>query len=318
MSWSQRASFHEQLRVMLQAGLPIGDAVRQAGLSAGGEYAAQAEAWSRKLGSGQSLSEIMAAADMPALDVALMRAGEKSGHLPELCSDISTHYRHAIRLRNMVISQLVYPVILVHVTLLAATIVLVFILNYPAWLIAAAPLGLWAVIGLLWLIWQWLPARTKAQLALSKGCGFVLWPLLAANTCSVLRAALSAGMLAPDALELSAGACGNHILGDRLRRAGADVRHGRLPDVTSALQTSGLPDLVIDLCRSGEKAGALDQNLGQATTVMRESFRMRSEWSARLACSFIYGGAMVGAVVVVVGFYMGYLGFINELMDDIE
>ena len=115
MKWTSTALFHEQLRVMLMAGLPIAEAVSQAGQTAGGWYAQQAEKWSGELGRGQSLSAMMTASGCRAFDVALVRAGENSGHLPELCADIAAHYRHAISLRNMAIGRLIYPLFLIYV-----------------------------------------------------------------------------------------------------------------------------------------------------------------------------------------------------------
>ncbi len=318
MSWFRTATFHEQLRVMLQAGLPIAESVRQSGMTAGGFYAAQAPSWASALSNGQALSDVMCSAGCAPFDVALIQAGEKSGHLPELCADIASHYRHAISLRNLVIGRLIYPVFLIHIALIAAAFPPVFMQGKSALYLIAGPIGLWLLLSASWLVWHILPNGAKARIALGKGIGFVVWPLIASNICSVLRAALKAGMLAPDALELAAGACGNRVVGDRLRQAGGQVRHGQLADVTAALTVSGLPVLVLDLCRSGEKAGSLDDNLGQATSVMRESFRLRSEWLARVACGVIYGGAMILAVVVVISFWMGYLGMINDVMKDIE
>jgi general secretion pathway protein F len=317
MKWSQSAIFYEQLRVMLLAGLPIVDSVRHAGQTAGGWYAQQAEGWSAGLGRGQALSELMTTAHCQPFDIALVRAGENSGHLPELCADLAVHYRHAMSLRKMVISRLIYPAFLIHVTLFAAAFPPVFMFGWSAWWLIVGPMSLWCVLLIMMMSWRMTSSATKARLALGRGIGSVVWPLLAANTCSVLRAALSAGMLAPDALELSAGACGNAVLGQRLSGAGRALRQGQLSDVTSALTTCALPVMVIDLCRSGEKAGKLDDTLSQATVAMREQFRFRSEWLARIVCGSIYGAAMVAAAGIVIGFYMGYIGLINGVIDDL-
>ena len=316
MKWSSTALFHEQLRLMLMAGLPIADAVRQAGQTAGGWYAEQAGKWSTELGRGQSLSAMMTASGCRAIDIALVRAGENSGHLPELCADIALHYRHAISLRTMIIGRLIYPTFLIHMTLIAAAFLLVFMFGWSAWWSLYGLLIFWSLVLLLMIGWRTTGSATKARWALGWGIGAVVWPLLAANTCSVLRAGLSAGMLAPDALELSAGACGNAVLGERLTRASRELRQGQLGDVTAALNASGLPVLVIDLCRSGEKSGKLDDTLGHATTAMRETFRMRSEWLARIVCGTIYTAAMVGAAATVICFFIGYMGLITQAIDD--
>lgn len=318
MSWSQTATFHEQLAVSLSAGLTITQALPLAGDVAGGEVRTQARHWGDGCANGRSLAEQLAAAHQPSFDVALIKAGEKSGRLPELCRELAAQYRHRIELRNLVIGKLVYPVVLMHVALLALGIVLTFWSGWSPWTILALPVVLWLLVGGAWFTFGLIGGAARAGLALSKPLAPLTLPLVAANTATVLRAALSAGMLMPDALELTAGACGNQVLGGRLLSAGNDLRYNRLDSLAGALARAGLPPLVVQHVTSGEKSGKLDETLGQVATLMRESFRLRAEWTARVICGFIYGAAMLGAVAVVFLFYSSYLGLINDTMKDLD
>ncbi len=318
MNWARTATFHEQLAVTLNAGLTITQAVQLAGDTAGGELRAHGRQWSAGCAAGRGLAEQLAAAQQPGFDVALIKAGETSGRLTEMCRDLAAHYRHRIELRTLVISKLVYPVILIHVTLLALGIVLTFQSGWSPWIILGLPVLLWICVGGAWFGLRLLGASTRATIALSGPFALLTLPLVAANTCTVLRAALSAGLLMPDALELTAGACGNQVMGQRLADAGRALRHNRLDSLTAALRTVDLPDIVVSHVGSGEKSGKLDETLGQAATLMRESFRLRAEWTARIVCGTIYAGAMLGAATVVFLFYLNQFGMINDVMKDLD
>lgn len=318
MSWSRTATFHEQLAVTLNAGLPIAQAVQLAGDTAGGDLRPQARRWGDGCAAGHGLAGQLAAAQQPEFDVALIKAGETSGRLPEMCRELAAHYRHRIELRNLVIGRLVYPVVLIHVALLALGVVLTFSSGWSPWIILVLPVLLWLSVGGAWLLFGLLGAARRARLALAGPLAPLTLPLVAANTCTVLRAALSAGMLMPDALELTAGACGNQVLGSRLAEAGRDLRHNRLDSLSAALARTGLPAIVVDHVTSGERSGKLDETLGQAAMLMRESFRLRAEWTARVTCGLIYGAAMLAAVAVVFFFWSGYFGMINDVMKDMD
>lgn len=317
MSWARTATFHEQLAVTLNAGLTITQAVQLAGDTAGGELRAQGRQWAAGCAAGRGLAEQLAAARQPGFDVALVKAGETSGRLTGMCRDLAAHYRHRIGLRTLVISKLVYPVVLIHVTLLALGIVLTCMSGWSPWIILGLPVLLWLGVAGAWLGLRMLGAPGRATLALSGPFAPLTLPLVAANTCTVLRAALSAGLLMPDALELTAGACGNQVLGGRLAEAGRELRHNRLDSLTTALRRVGLPDIVVEHVNSGERSGKLDETLGQAALLMRESFRLRAEWTARIACGIIYAGAMLGAAAVVFLFWASYFGQINDVMKDL-
>jgi type II secretory pathway component PulF len=316
MSWSHTATFYEQMAVTLDAGLSIAQAVQLSGNTAGGELRSGGQRWSAGCAAGQSLAEQLQADGQPSFDIALVKAGETSGRLPELCRELASHYRHRMALRTLVLGRLVYPVFLIHVTLLALGVVLVFMSHWSPWIILALPLMLWALVGGAVLLLRLLGPNTRAKLVLSGPFAPLTMPLVAANTCTVLRAALSAGLLMPDALELSAGACGNRIMGERLVSAGNELRYNRIDSLSAALQRCGLPVLVVDHTTTGERSGTLDKTLGQMATMMRESFRLRAEWTARIFCGLIYGGAVLAAVAVVMLFWVNYMGLISSAREE--
>jgi general secretion pathway protein F len=319
MSWSRTALFFEQLRVLLHAGIPLSESVDQACAHAGGLYAQHAAHWTQHIMRGQPLSDAMAATatnQLSGMVIALVRAGEKSGRLPDMAQEIARYYRHFITLRQGIISRLIYPVLLLHGVLLTGSIILIFMFQWSAWILLCAPLCLWLSVACLYGVWRALSPRFTAACALRAPFASVTMPLFAAQICMMVKAALSAGMLIPDALALSADACSNLLLRERLHAMARGVRHGQVENLTSAFAQVGLPTLVVDLCRSGEKSGQLDTTLQQANSAMSAAFALRSEWAARIFTGTIYALAMGAVIVVVISFYLGYIGLLNSVMED--
>jgi type II secretory pathway component PulF len=58
----------------------------------------------------------------PSFDIALLRAGEKSGRLPECLKLLAEYYQERARLIRQVISDLMYPLFLFHFAILIAPI----------------------------------------------------------------------------------------------------------------------------------------------------------------------------------------------------
>src|SRR5260221_9508608 len=144
MSWTSAATFYDQLRVLLSAGMPIVQALDLAAGVAASPHRELGRGWSAGCAGGAALAVQLAQSGEPPLAVAMVRAGEASGRLPELCGEIAGHCRHAIALRTLVIGRLIYPAGLLHVALVAAAVPAVAMRGGSPWLLLARPLGLWA------------------------------------------------------------------------------------------------------------------------------------------------------------------------------
>src|SRR5439155_6146205 len=72
------------------------------------------------LGEGDSLAEALQKLGrwLPAFDVALLQAGEKSGRLPECFKLLANYYQERARLVRQVLSDLGYPLFLFHFAIL--------------------------------------------------------------------------------------------------------------------------------------------------------------------------------------------------------
>lgn len=319
MGWSASGRFYRQLGVMLKAGLPWDQALPLAGDTGGPAYARRSRAWARACTAGSALGDALAADGEPPLAVALMRAGEASGRLPEVCQELAGWYEHLVALRNQALGRLVYPALLLHVALALLALPGVIPGRLSPWWLLAGPAALWLLLGL-GVLGASLLRRggLLASLALWPGVRFVCRPFVAANLCAVLRAGLVAGLRVGTATDLAAAACGNRVVGARLAAAGRQVEAGTLPSLAAALGVAGLDAITVDLVAAGEAGGTVDAALGRAADLHREQARLRSEWAARIATGLFYGLAMLVAAYTIVTLYAGYLGQVQETMRDLD
>ncbi len=307
MTWVHSAGFFRQLSVLTRTGMPIVNALRLAGDTAGRDYRRAADRWATGCSQGQDLASQLAAAHEPPLVVALVRAGETTGRLPELCARIADHFSQLVALRGLAVGKLIYPVFLLHMALIVPMIPQVFADASPWWLLAG-PLILWAVVaGLVVAGKIWHEAGVLARIALLPGPRFLTMPFLTCNTCLVLAAAMAAGMKVRDALELAAEACGNRRFATRLHEAASAVESGSLPNLTMAVRQAGLPERICDLIASGEQSGTLEVVLDQAAVAARESFQSRMTWATKIFTSVIYAAVVVYVGWTVISMYTGLM-----------
>jgi len=319
MAWAGAAVFYHQLGIMVRTGLTLAQALEHAAAASPGWHGARAKAWSSGCAGGQSLAEQLERDGEEAVATALVRAGEVSGQLPRLCSEIAGLYEHRLRLRGMIIARSIYPALLATLALMAPGVVGVIARDAPVWTMLVGPAALWGgVIAVVVANAVMQRSGLMARLALAWPLRGLVMPLLAANTCLVLRAALSAGMLMPRALDLAADACGNQVMAARLRAAAGDLNQGRLPNLTAAVAAAGLPHLVVMLVSNGEIAGALDDTLDRAAAQQREAFQERTLWTARILTGLFYAAAAAGVGWMVISMYSGYLSQVREIAEGMD
>lgn len=307
MSWQASADFYHQMKVLTQSGLSIPQALGLAPVRA--PYTTWAKTWAEATTHGSSLHEAMAASGERPFPVAMIQAGEKSGTLPERCTEISEFYRHCVVVRNLIISKLIYPFCLIHAALIFPAIPAVFLGNAPAWTIISGPAILWAIIGGFFLFYK-ISGKTDllARIAMLPMVRFLTQRLVVSNTAIVSAAGLRSGMLVHEALNLAAPSCGNSIEAKRIRDVAAGVMEGRVPDMYAAVTALGWPPIFATFVANGETAGSLDSELHKVGTVAMEQFRERVLWTARVFIATVVLSAMITAAYTIISMWMNVYG----------
>ncbi|MCV2218290.1 type II secretion system F family protein [Thauera sp. Sel9] len=232
----------------------------------------------------------------PPATVALLRAGEQAGRLPETIRDIGAALEHEDELANYARRIAIYPAIVASLMLLAVVVALVHVVPELEKLFLSSgqtlPLQTRLLIGLSHAVTQagWLlPAGIAIGLAGVRGflarsdaartrlhhlllrlpvAGEILTKLTLARFASVLATLYAAGITIIDALRITQDITGNLALRKALHTATGRIEQGYA--VSAAFEATGLfPPLVERMLRVGEQTGGLDRALGNVAALYR-------------------------------------------------
>ncbi|MDN2581682.1 type II secretion system F family protein [Aquibium sp. ELW1220] len=330
----------EQLSVLLDAGFNPKDAIDVAHASATeGRQRALLGTVADALATGKSLSEILRTArGVPEHHAGLVAAGEESGRLADVVTQIVSFEADRARVRRELFDALSYPVFLVAMTL-GAVVFLAFVLA-PAleplfeaeaaampvaiaalsrlrsllsdqWtVLAATPLIAFLIIILARRRPGWRMAMDRLTLKIPLVGGFVADIDLArySRTLSML---IGSGVPLPQAMRLSARSCSNRALSEALASSAGLVEQGS--SLRSALaRRSRFAPSDLSLVATGEEANRLSAMLLKVSDLMNARTARRTARFSAVAGPAItlILGALVGTVILSV---MSALLSLNDL-----
>jgi type IV pilus assembly protein PilC len=317
--FTQRAEFYHRLAQLVSAGIGLIPALEQV------QRAAPARSFREpiqhllaELGHGFTFAEAAQRANwLPAFDLALLEAGERSGRLDVCFRLLADHYNDLARVLRQMLTDLAYPLFVFHMAVCLVAF-LEFLHNGP-WLsvllmgfipvYAAAAFLIYAGQsrrGEQWratleALLQWVPVLGSAQrcLALSR---------LAA----ALEALLSAGVTVIEAWDLAARASGSPALCRAVLAWRPQVVAGRMPS-EAVRECRQFPEMFAHLYSSGEVSGKLEDSLRQLHRLYGEEgthkLHLFSQWVPR----GVYFIVVIIVAVIVVRFWTGYFNQINAI-----
>jgi type II secretory pathway component PulF len=326
--FAQRSEFYHQLAQLTAAGIGILNAFEQ--LKRNPPNRSYREPIGRLLAEitqGRTLADSLRQLDswLPEFDVALIEAGERSGRLDSCFRLLADYYNDRARITKQMISQLMYPVGLVHMAVVVFVLILPFAhsqfntLLIPLLLFKAALVLAPLYLGTAFLIYatqskhgekwrtlveaflRWIPLLGKAQRFLAL-----------ARLSAALESLITAGVNIVPAWDLAANACGSPAL----RRAVAAMKPNVLAGQTPAeeIRKYGVfPDLFTNLYGSGEVSGKLDDTLKRLYVHYQEEGTLKLQAFAAWMPRLIYG--LVAGLVAynVIKFWMGYFNQISTI-----
>jgi len=257
---------------------------------------------------------------LPAFDIALLHAGEKSGRLCECFKLLAEYYRERAVLMRQVISDLGYPLFLFHFAIFIGPLPGLFqsesILSYLtqtlgilAPIYAVVILFLYAAQGRHGENWRALIERILRPIPL---CGAARRCLALARLASALEALVMAGVTIIEAWELAAAASGSPALRRAVLAWRPEVLAGQTP-AEAVSQSREFPELFANMYHTGEISGQLDETLLRLHQLYQEEgtrkLRAIAAWTPKL----IYFGIMLMIAWRVVSFYAGYYRQLNDL-----
>lgn len=325
--FTQRAEFYHQLAQLTSAGIGVIQALEQLQRNPPSRaFREPLRLQLEKIKQGSTFTGSLLATSgwLPEFDIALIEAGERSGRLDDCFRLLSEYYHERARLTKRAISQLVYPVGLVHLAAFVFLVVLPFAASqfnaslptlFLKALLTLSPIYLGAALMIYALQskhgehWRSFMERLLRFVPLlGKARHFLALSRLAL----ALEALISAGVNIIQAWELAANACGSPAL----RRAIVAWRPQVEAGITPAAVVSNcrqFPEMFANYYSSGEISGKLDDALHRLHRYYNEEGSRKLQAFAELAPRVLY--ALVACLIAyeVIHFYANLYGAHSDL-----
>ena len=261
----------------------------------------------------------------------LVRAGETAGVLDTVLDTIATYKENLEALKGKIRKAMFYPAMVVAVAMIVSAILLIFVVpqfedvfkgfgaELPAFTQMVVNLSRF-MVSWWWAILVALIAAVVGTLAVYKRSeAFQHWidrvvlkvPVIGqimnnsaiARFSRTLGVTFRAGVPLVEALDIVAGATGNRVYTDAVRRIRDDVAVG-YPVNLSMKQVNLFPHMVIQMTAIGEEAGALDTMLFKVAEFYEQEVNNAVDALSSLLepLIMIFIGGIVGAMVV--GMYL--------------
>jgi type IV pilus assembly protein PilC len=322
-------TFNQELLVLLKAGLPIIqslDTILQKG--AKGKLAEILQEVREDIKGGSSLSDALEKHSriFSHLYIATIRAGERTGDLPQTIRRYLTYLKRIEGFRKKVISAFIYPSILVTVAFFAVTLLLVYVvptfskiyadagsqLPMPTQILIAFTtllqryilIVVGIIIAAMTLFRRW--GMTEQGRFLIDGwkmrtpyVGNLLNNYAIAGFSRTFATILGSGIPIVEALKMSVGTLNNKVLERKLLEAIVSVEEGTTLS-TAIERVKIMPPLALRMMGVGETTGALEEMLGEISDYFEEEIdrKLHVLTTAIEPAVMIVMGVIIGAIIV--------------------
>jgi type IV pilus assembly protein PilC len=256
-------------------------------------------------------------------DTALIEAGERSGRLDACFRMLADYYSERARTVKMVLSQLIYPVGLVHFAVFIFMIVLPFAASQfnasLIWLFIKAALALsplYAGTALMIYALQskhgedW-RARIESLLRPVPILGTARHYLALSRLAAALEALINAGVNIVDAWTLAATASGSPAFRRAVATWKPQLAAGRTPaELVRACRL--FPETFANLYASGEVSGKLDETLRRLYAYYQEEGTLKLQAFATWVPRLIYLIVVMFIAYNIIHFWLGYFNQISN------
>ncbi len=291
--------------------------------------------------SGENLSDAFASYGelFPRLYSSSLKAGERSGDLEGVIRRFIRYLQLVTTARKKVVSALVYPLVLVGLSLVMLAVMGLFVVPkftaFYADLDAELPaltrftLGIAGflrgnvllIVGAI-VFGSWSFSRWRATPAGAIGfdhfrmriplVGPVFHRFGLAEFCRSLATLLSGGIPLVSALEIAVEGVGNAYLRHKMRPVIDDVRQGQ-PFYAALEKTGVFLDLAVDMVKVGEATGSLDDMLGSVADFLDEQVEVRSQRLLSLVEPLLLVVMAVIIAILLISIYLPMFSVITQI-----
>lgn len=339
-SGHQITHFTRELAMLLKAGLPLDQSLKFLAKDARSKKLAQLIGQvDNQISNGKSFHEALDAQGQafPPVYASMVRVAEASGTLESVLERIAQGREKAQKLRSKVLSQVLYPAILVTMAIAAVTIMLTFVvprfkqmivhagteipdqarmvIAASDWLLAN---GQYVAVSLLCLAlaivvaWHQRLGRQQIESILLRlpFIGNILRLNLTIRFCRTLGMLLDNGVELPEAIKLLRNVIGNSLAANYLDQTYDALRKGK--SFLEPLSQSGLfPPVVTNMLRVGEETGSLTTSLFH----MADMFEEKLETSVQRTLTVFEPIIILLVSAFIAGIIISILGAVISIND---
>jgi type IV pilus assembly protein PilC len=337
LSQSELAELSRVLRHYLGSGLTLLHVFRNQANKGKERVREPARRIAAALEKGHGLEDALEAeaAVFPPLFVSLVRVGERTGMLPEVCAELEHYYARQHALKRRFLAQITWPVVqfVLSVFILALLILVLGLLPGrgprekpfdPLGLGLSGPTGALIFLGA---VFGTLAALAAAYILIRRSMygpavdtfllrvpalGPCLRALALARFSLAFGLTTDTGMTIHRAIRLSLRATGNDAFAGRSERAEAAVRAGQ--EVTAALAGVGLfPEEFLHVLAVGEETGQVPEVMKRQAVHYDEEAGRRLAILAAVAARGVWALVAVFIIIFIFRIFLTYVDMLNSV-----
>jgi type IV pilus assembly protein PilC len=319
--------FYAEMAKLLEAGFDIRKAAKvleETQLPAAQQ--ALLKSLHRGLDSGESIADAFSKDNhaVSGLERSILSAGERGGKLAPAFQHLADYFGMIAAARGNLITGMIYPVIILHLGVIIATV--------PAALMNGAPLS--SIVGslVMTLLLVYVAAfivfqLTRAALTMSAGnkavdvainripwIGKTRRNLAMSRFTTVYHSCLLAGIPMSTTVGLAANASHSGLVREAGERLMATARDGN-PLGPAFVAENAFPKAFARSYQTGEEAGTLDKDLARWSRVFREDSESSAREMATSVPKVLYFMILLFVAWKIIGFFNGYYGDMEEMME---
>ncbi len=343
----EMAMFTKQFATMLEAGLPLMDALNTLYIQTKNRTLKKTIGKiAEDLEGGYTLADAMRKHKKVFSDlyVNMVEAGEKGGALGEILIRLAEYLEKTADLQRKIRGAMIYPIIVVLVALVATAALLIFVIPTFAGLYesfgAELPLLTKIVIGLSNFVKKYILVIIGVLVAIVVGIriwygtdpgrevidrillkvpiiGNLIHKQALSRFSRTLSTLLRSGVPLIDSMDITAKTTGNKVVQHAIERARNSIREGST--ISSPLQKAGIfPPLVVQMVHIGEQSGNLDEMLLKVSEFYDKEVDAAVEalTSALEPLIMVFLGGIVGTMVIAM--YLPIFKLIPTLMESLS
>jgi type II secretory pathway component PulF len=326
---THRGEFYHQLGSLLTAGVGIIQALEMVRTSPPARsYRRPITKVTQQIEQGYTLVESLANLGdwLPAFDLALLDAGEKSGRLPDSCRLLAQYYSERAQLARRIIGALIYPLVIGHLAVLIfppsnLARLMQGTQGMAELLVGKLTLLLPIYLGVFLIAYACQARHGEFWRSIMERClryvpslGPARRALALARLSASLEALISAGVPILEAWRLSGQACGSPALRRSIDGWQPRLACGETPG-QALQQTPRFPEMFRSLYLTGEQSGQLDDTLGRLHHHYQEEGSRRLQRFALWLPLLVYLVIMIAVAYFIVSFWLSYYQGIGEVLD---